>query len=111
MTFSLGRITIRFHPLVLPWRFDAVCDDDTHQSRAEAVVIALAGPAASVATGIVAWVALRTTSGAPVLDDVLAVATLGLFATAIVCLIPLTLTDTCGETMRTDGACVLAAMR
>jgi hypothetical protein len=97
---------------MLPWRFDAVCVyEDRDQSRTDAVLIALAGPAASVATGLATWAALRATAGTPWVDAILGVATFASLATAFVCLVPLTLTDSRGDTLRTDGACVLAAIR
>ena len=48
-TFDLGRIAVRFHPIVRPWRFDAVCLFSDKATRADTVLIVLAGPAASIA--------------------------------------------------------------
>jgi hypothetical protein len=111
-TAQLGRITICFHPVLLPWRFDAVCAyDDGPASRADAALIALAGPAASLLTGLAAWAALLASPGATMVDGVLGIVAFASLATTLVCLTPLTLTDSSGTTLRTDGAVVLTAVR
>jgi hypothetical protein len=112
LTFRAGRITVWLHPLMLPWRFDAVCEyDETDQSRADAALIALAGPGVSIATGLAAWAALRATPGDTAFDAVLGITAFASIFMAIVCLVPMTLTDTRGQRLRSDGACVLAALR
>jgi len=105
-----GRLAVGFHPVMLPWRFDAVCAYEAPSSRVETAVIALAGPAASFITGTGAVSAfVRTESG--LLHDLLGVMTLASFFTVVVCLVPLTLTDSTGARLQTDGATVVAALR
>ena len=108
---DVGRMNVAFHPLVLPWRFDAVCSYDADSaSRAETVVIALAGPAASLVAGVFALNALEH-AGPGLLHDVLRVATLLALGSVVICLVPLTLTDAQGTRLRTDGATVIDALR
>jgi hypothetical protein len=112
LTFHVGRITASLHPLMLPWRFDALCRYEKEcESRTDAILIALAGPAVSITTGLAAWAILRATPGATMLDAVLGIAAFMSIASAIVCLVPMTVTDTRGQRLRTDGACVLGALR
>jgi hypothetical protein len=105
-----GRLTVGLHPVMVPWRFDAVCAYEAPGSRLETAVVALAGPAASLITGMVAASAfVRVEPGLP--HDLLGVMTLASFFTVIVCLLPLTLTDSTGARLKTDGATVVAALR
>jgi len=112
LTFNAGRVHLKLHPLVLPWRFDGQCAYDAgSQSRADAVVIALAGPAASFGCGLVAWLAAGAVGAASPLHSVLQVATFLAVGTGVLCLVPLTLRDSAGRYMRTDGAQVASALR
>lgn len=112
ITINMGRVQLRLHPIVVPWRFDGQCIYETRfQTRADAVVIALAGPALSLATGLLAWLALGFTGAASPLHSILQVATLLAVGSGVLCLIPLTLQDTKGTRLRTDGALVVAALR
>jgi hypothetical protein len=109
---SLGRVRLLLHPIVLPWRFDGRCVYDARsQTRADAVVIALAGPAASFASGLLAWMALHSLGTASPLHALFEVATFLALGTGLICLVPLTLHDAKGTRLRTDGAIVVAAMR
>ncbi len=101
---------MRLHPLVLPWRFDGQCIYDTGaQTRADAVVIALAGPAASIGCGLLSWLGMQAVSGTSSLHVVLQVATFLAIGSGLIRLIPLTLRDARGMRARTDGAQALAA--
>lgn len=112
ISFELGRIAVSLHPLVLPWRFDGVCAYETEsESRVDAIVIALAGPAASLAVGISGFALVGAVTMASWLEIFIAVASFNSVGMAIICLVPMTLTDTRGTTLRTDGANVLAALR
>jgi len=105
-----GRLTVGFHPVMAPWRFDAVCAYEAPSSRPETAIIALAGPAASFITGLAAVsVFVRIEPG--LLHDLFGVMTLASFFSVIVCLVPLTLTDSTGVRLRTDGATVVATLR
>lgn len=108
-TFNLGRIAVRFHPIVRPWRFDAVCLFSDKATRADTVLIVLAGPAASIAAGLLAFAGTLFTSGTA--HAILAVVALeGLFS-GFLCLVPMTLKDSQGLSMRTDGALAIRAIR
>jgi hypothetical protein len=108
---DVGRMNVSFHPLVLPWRFDAVCSYEADSaSRAETIAIALAGPAASLVAGVFALNALEHAGSGP-LHDVLKVATLLSLGSVVVCLLPFTLTDSQGTRLRTDGATAIDALR
>lgn len=112
VSFNAGRVNLRLHPLVLPWRFDGQCTyEAASQSRADAVVIALAGPATSFGCGVVAWLAAGAVGAASPLHSVLLVAAFLAIGTGVLCLVPLTLRDSAGRYMRTDGAHVAAALR
>jgi hypothetical protein len=110
-SFEIGRITFRLHPVLRPWRFDAVCAHERPRRRADAVLIALGGPAASLLAGLVAVAAARATDSSSTLHWVIvSIACETLFST-LVCLTPMLLTDSRGLTLRTDGALVVAALR
>jgi len=105
-----GRLTVGLHPVMVPWRFDAVCAYEAPSSRLETALIALAGPAASLITGIVAVGAfVRVEPG--FVHDLFGVMTAASFFTVVVCLLPLRLTDSTGTRLQTDGATVVAALR
>lgn len=109
--FELGRLTVGFHPLTVPGRFDGMCAyDPSGERRSDTALIALAGPAASLVTGLFAWSLLGAVPGGLVHDVVAVVVATEIFS-VIVCLTPLTLTDSKGITLRTDGASALAALR
>ena len=109
---STGRIRLRLHPIVLPWRFDGQCVyDASSQTRTDAIVIALAGPAVSFASGLVAWLSMHAVSAASPLHTVLQVTMFLALGTGVLCLVPLTLHDGQNVQLRTDGALVVAALR
>lgn len=111
LTGEAGRLTIAVHPLVLPWRFDAVCAyEDAPASRLETVVIALAGPAASFIVGMVS-LSVYAQLEPGLLHTVVGLIALASFFSVVVCLVPMTLTDSRGMRLRTDGATVVAALR
>jgi hypothetical protein len=110
VVWRLGRMTISFHLLMPLWRNHADCTHEAEGSRGEAALIALAGPAASLLTCIVAWSALvRVGSG--LLHDLLFAMTFISFISAVGNLVPLTVTDYRGTRRRTDGAVIVAALR
>jgi hypothetical protein len=112
LTLNAGRVSLRLHPLVLPWRFSGQCAyEGGSQSRGDAIVIALAGPATSLGCGLAALLASGAVGNASPLHSILQVATFLGFGTCVLCLVPLTLRDSTGRTMRTDGAQVAAALR
>jgi hypothetical protein len=107
---AMGRMTIAFNPLVLPWRVSAACAYKTPSSQNEAALIAIAGPAASIATCILAWETVgRVDPG--LLHAALWAWTLVSFVAAIANLVPYTFTDSRGHRGRSDGATILAALR
>jgi hypothetical protein len=109
---SAGRIRLRLNPIVLPWRFDGQCLYDARsQTRADAIVIALAGPAVSFGSGLLAWLALHAVSTGSPLHAVLQVATILALGAGVLCLVPMTLHDAKGTRIQTDGALVVAAVR
>lgn len=110
VTIRLGRLSLDLHPLVVPWRFDALCAYEIEQTRGDAALVALAGPAASLATGVIAWRLTAFTSPGH-LDDVLAFMALGAVVSMVVCLVPVTLTDSNGVVPKTDGRVVVDALR
>jgi hypothetical protein len=110
-TLDLGRIAVRFHPIVRPWRADAVCLISDTASRADTVLIALGGPAASIAAGLLAFAGAQSVVTSGTAHDILTyVAIEGLFS-GFLCLVPMTLTDSRGVRMRTDGALAIRAIR
>jgi hypothetical protein len=110
LVHDAGRLTVGYHPVMAPWRFDAVCTYEAPSSRVETALIALAGPAASLVTGIVAAsVFVRVEPG--LLHDLFGVTMAASFFTVLICLVPMTLTDSTGAKLRTDGATVLAVLR
>jgi hypothetical protein len=110
-TFDLGRIAVRFHPLVRPWRFDAVCLIPDVASRSDTVLIALGGPAASIAAGLLAFAGAQSLVTSGIAHDILIyIALEGLFS-GFLCLVPMNLTDSRGVKMRTDGGLAIRAIR
>jgi hypothetical protein len=110
-TFDLGRIAVRFHPVVRPWRFDAVCLFPDTASRADTALIALGGPAASIAAGLFAIAGAQSVVPPGIAHDFLIYASLEALFSGFLSLVPMTLTDSRGVRMRTDGSLAIHAIR
>lgn len=110
-TFDLGRITVRFHPIVRPWRFDAVCMWSDEATRGDTFLIALAGPAASIAAALAAVAAAQSVFTSGTAHQVLTYVALEGLVAGVLCLVPMTLTDSRGVRMRTDGSLAIRAIR
>lgn len=106
---SVGRMTVACHPVMLPWRLHAGCVHDPASPAREAA-IALAGPASSLLSCIVAASALVRVESGLVYDALFVMTYVALF-TAVGNLVPLTFTDSRGARTRTDGAIVVDALR
>jgi hypothetical protein len=107
---DLGRLTIAFHPLAPVFRNHAECTHPAPRSRAEDALIALAGPAASLLTCVVARSALVHVSHGLLHDTLWMITFLSLVAT-VGNLVPFTFTDSQGRRRRSDGATIVAALR
>jgi hypothetical protein len=107
---DLGRMTIAFHPVAPILRNHAECTPPAPKSRTEDALVALAGPAASLVTCIVARSALVHVSPGLLHDALWMVTFLSLVAT-VGNLVPFTFTDSQGRRRRSDGATILAALR
>ena len=110
VTFAIGRITIRFHPFVAPWRWHCYCCFASLPGRTDMVWIALAGRAASIATGLLA-IAACSLIGTGTVHEIASYIAFDSLFTGLLCLVPMTLTDSRGLRLRTDGALALAALR
>ena len=110
-TFSIGRLDFRVRLLVVPWRFDATCEYGALHSRTEAILIALAGPFASLCTGILALKAMDHSNTGSVVHAVFSVTAFMALSSAIICLVPMTLTSgKSGAKMHSDGKHIVAAL-
>jgi hypothetical protein len=109
----LLRIDMAVHPLVMPAGVGgAVSFDATRTTATDVVLVALAGPLASLIGTVIAWVWFASAPAGSSLSTLLAVAAAtGLFAT-VVNLIPMSVRDRNGAVMwRTDGWHALSAAR
>jgi Zn-dependent protease len=108
----LGQIAMSVNALSHPGKTAGIAEfDDSNATARDILLIALAGPAASlVGTALTAW-ALSTAAPASVLHDLLWAATLaGVFG--VLNLVPITFQDNRnGPSVRTDGRLALDALR
>jgi hypothetical protein len=109
VVWDLGRMTIAVNPLVLPWRLGAACAYEAPETRAQAALIAFAGPAASMATCLLAWSALAFL-GPGLLHAFLWGLTFVSLITTVVSLAPFSFNDAQGNRRGSDGAIILAAL-
>lgn len=107
---TFGRLTLQLSPLVVPWRFAGVCAHESRTTRLDAMIIALAGPFASLLAGLALGAAAHAVAPS-VLHTVLFVAAFIALGSGVICLTPMTLTDSRGRKLRTDGAQALATLR
>jgi hypothetical protein len=108
--WSWGRLGVGLSPLVIPGYFGGHCTYEARaSSRADRILIALGGPAASLAFGLLLWMLDRSvfTSGAT--HRIAAITAFVSLGSGFICLVPLKLTDSRGRTIPTDGAQALAA--
>jgi hypothetical protein len=109
-TFDIGRINFRLHPVLRPRQHDAFCLHLRPWRRADAILIALGGPAASfVAGGLAIWVASATGPSSTAHDSMIVIACLSLVS-FVGCLVPTTVKDSHGFELRSDGGHVLDAI-
>jgi Peptidase family M50 len=109
----LARIDMAVHPLVVPAGMGgAVSFDATRASATDVLLVALAGPVASLIGTVIAWIWFASTPDDAGLASLLAVAAAtGLFVT-IVNLAPMSIRDRNGAVMwRTDGWHALSAAK
>jgi hypothetical protein len=106
----LGQVALSINALSQPGKVAGVAEfDDTRATARDVLLIALAGPAASlVGTVLTAWALASTSAG--VGHDLLWGVTLG-GAFAVLNLVPLTLKERGGASVRTDGRLALDALR
>lgn len=93
----------------MPWRNQARIEYSESQSRADAVLITLAGPAASLAGALLALGAMYALENTILRPAFEVIALFGLIVTGF-CLIPLTITSN-RKAMHTDGKHVVAALQ
>ena len=101
-----GRLFIAYRPLLPLWRIDGVCIYENMASPTVHAVIASAGPAATLATCLIAWNALALV-GPGMLHDILWTIVLFELFSFVGNMLPLTSQD--GK--RSDGATILAGFR
>jgi hypothetical protein len=109
--FALGRVEFQLRPVMRPWRFDAICARETPGTRLDDALIALGGPAASFAVGVGAVYASGIAPAGSTLYYVVGAIAFEAISSTIVCLTPMTLSDSRGHILVTDGAHIVAALR
>ena len=111
----LSRDDVEVHVQVppVPWKFDGLTTFNPERCTPIAIaVIALAGPAVSFLTAAVAWKLLGTVEEGTAMYTALGSALVGSFVGAIVCLVPMRISETGdGMALESDGLLALKALR
>ena len=108
--WSWGRLAVGVSPLVIPGHFGGHCTyEGRTSSRADRILIALGGPAASLVFGLLLWMLDRSLFASGAMHRIAAITAFVSVGSGLICLVPLKLTDSRGRTLPTDGAQALAA--
>jgi putative intracellular protease/amidase len=110
-TFMFGGIRFELRPVMRPGSHDAVCVWNGPAGHLDRAIIAVAGPVASIAGGTAALLATEAVRPRSIVWYVICAIAIDAALTAAICLLPITLRDTNGVVLASDGAHILAALR
>jgi hypothetical protein len=105
---AFGRLTVAFHPWIGLWRAHGLCAHRRPDSWTGEVLIAAAGPAASL-LGCIVTRCVLVRVGPGLLHDALAVMTLYFLTAGVASLVPRSF-HTYGSPMRSDGGLIVDAL-
>jgi hypothetical protein len=110
----VGGVDARLAPVARPWRLDGFLSFDARRiSRFGIVLIAIAGPAASIAAGLAAYALFDGTDPGSFMHDLRYVATFNSVGAGLLSLVPMRLQDSqdpTQPTFATDGMVVVEAL-
>jgi hypothetical protein len=109
--FAVAGLHVRVRPIFMPFGVTGACEFDASALRAaDAVVVSLAGPAASLLGAVVSAIAFGWTAQGTFLHAILWQSAVLQGLSVVLCIVPFTLTDG-GGVHRTDGWVALDAIR